>query len=87
MTEAAKMGRIELDPSLIQARQIVKATLDPQGHGQCNRRAEIGTGRWGGSNGTGCQYLETKRGAITPRLAPDGKQVCGPSSAEAFHGQ
>lgn len=26
--------------------------------------------------GTGCQYLETRDGAITPRLGRDGKQVC-----------
>lgn len=28
-------------------------------------------------NGTGCQYLETKDGALSPRMGPDGKQVCG----------
>ena len=26
--------------------------------------------------GTGCQYLETAGGGITPRLGRDGKQVC-----------
>jgi hypothetical protein len=25
---------------------------------------------------TGCEYLETSKGAITPRLGRDGKQVC-----------
>lgn len=38
-------------------------------------------------NGTGCQYLETKGGGLSPRLAPDGKQVCGPSTVETFNGQ
>lgn len=28
-------------------------------------------------SGTGCQYLETRAGALSPRLGPDGKQVCG----------
>nr|WP_317892407.1 DUF6440 family protein [uncultured Sphingomonas sp.] len=27
-------------------------------------------------HGTGCQYLETSGGGITPRLNVDGKQVC-----------
>ena len=27
--------------------------------------------------GTGCQYLETSLGYLTPRLDKDGKQVCG----------
>ncbi|MCG7348957.1 DUF6440 family protein [Sphingomonas sp. ACRSK] len=27
-------------------------------------------------HGTGCQYLETSGGGITPRLNADGKQVC-----------
>ena len=26
--------------------------------------------------GTGCQYLESKGGGITPRLKSDGRQVC-----------
>lgn len=29
-------------------------------------------------HGTGCQYLETLWGGITPRMGPDGKQVCTP---------
>ena len=28
-------------------------------------------------HGTGCQYLATSLGGITPRLGPDGKQICG----------
>ena len=27
-------------------------------------------------HGTGCQYLQTRHGGITPRLDPDGKQIC-----------
>lgn len=27
-------------------------------------------------HGTGCQYLETADGGITPRLDPTGRQVC-----------
>lgn len=27
-------------------------------------------------HGTGCQYLETRDGGITPRLTRDGKQYC-----------
>lgn len=27
--------------------------------------------------GTGCQYLETFVGGITPRLGSDGRQICG----------
>ncbi|MBZ9649414.1 hypothetical protein K9B33_17910 [Sphingobium sp. 3R8] len=38
-------------------------------------------------NGTGCQYLETKGGALSPRLGSDGKQVCGPTGVEAFDGK
>lgn len=26
---------------------------------------------------TGCQYLRASGGGLTPRLAPDGKQICG----------
>lgn len=26
--------------------------------------------------GTGCEYLRAGSGALTPRLGPDGKQVC-----------
>lgn len=28
-------------------------------------------------HGTGCQYLETLFGGITPRLGSDGHQICG----------
>ncbi len=31
---------------------------------------------------TGCQYLETARGAITPRLDRNGKQICKAVSHE-----
>ena len=27
-------------------------------------------------HGTGCQYLESSRGSLTPRMGRDGKQVC-----------
>ncbi|WP_311270524.1 hypothetical protein [Sphingobium sp. WCS2017Hpa-17] len=27
-------------------------------------------------SGTGCQYLETKGGALTPRMGRDGRQIC-----------
>lgn len=35
-----------LDPDLIEARQIVKATLTPGSHRRCNCRAEIDAGDW-----------------------------------------
>lgn len=48
-------------------------------------RDDTDTGRWGdGRSGvkpitdakTGCQYLVTSDGGITPRLGKDGKQIC-----------
>lgn len=38
-------------------------------------------------SGTGCQYLETKGGGLSPRLGADGKQVCGSAAVEAIDGQ
>lgn len=28
------------------------------------------------NHGTGCQYLESSRGSLTPRMGRDGKQAC-----------
>lgn len=36
-------------------------------------------------SGTGCQYLETKGGAITPRMGRDGRQMCGQGATIEVH--
>lgn len=36
--------------------------------------------------GTGCQYIETRRGGLSPRLDTDGKQICRPAHPSSEEG-
>ena len=45
-TTASGVPITRVDPDLIAARDIVKATLDPDSHKRCHCRDEIDAGRW-----------------------------------------
>ncbi|MEE4452892.1 hypothetical protein [Novosphingobium resinovorum] len=51
-----------IDPNLIAAREIVKATLKPDSHQRCNCRAEIDAGGWDGGQTVRATLAGIKRG-------------------------
>lgn len=55
------------DPDIIEAREIVKATLAPDSHRLCNCRAEIDAGKWDGGHKVTATLAGIKRGRALSR--------------------
>lgn len=55
------------DPDLIEAREIVKATLTPGSHTRCNCRAEIDAGGWDDGHQVRATLAGIKRGRALAR--------------------
>lgn len=56
-----------LDADLIQARAIVKETLDPRSHTRCRCREEIDAGGWDGGHKVRAALAGIKRGRLLAR--------------------
>ncbi|MFQ3894571.1 hypothetical protein [Sphingobium sp. R-7] len=80
------------DPDIIEAREIVKATLDAQSHKACNCRAEIDAGQWDRGHKVRSTLAGIKRGRMLARTcdcavcAGDMKGII-PCVMEEDHGQ
>ncbi|CCW15783.1 hypothetical protein EBBID32_1110 [Sphingobium indicum BiD32] len=80
------------DPDIIQAREIVKATLNPDSHKRCNCRAEIDAGQWDRGHKVRASLAGIKRGRALARTcdcavcASDMKGIV-PCVREDDHGQ
>lgn len=80
------------DPDLIEAREIVKAMIDPVSHKRCNCRAEIDAGEWDRGHKVRATLAGIKRGRALARTC--GCAVCAtdmkgivPCVMEEDHGQ
>lgn len=62
------------DPDIIEAREIVKATLKPGSHRGCNCRTDIDAGRWDDGHKVRATLAGIKRGRALARTC--GCSVC-----------
>ncbi len=62
------IGLVEVDRALFPILHMPQDDTDSYGN-----RSGLGLRR---DHGTGCQYLESRFGGLTPRLGADGRQIC-----------
>ncbi len=64
-----------VDADLIEAREIVKATLTPENHKHCNCRQEIDSGAWDAGQKVRAAAEGIRRGRLLSQPASDGEAM------------